>query len=99
MWPGTHRTRSAPGWGGGSRSRKGQAVAREQKDLKTACEESVERERRRVATSRLSRQSHKSLAKRAVGKALAALAPARAAFASASKTSLFGPREKHPRNI
>jgi hypothetical protein len=78
----------------GDLSRSSQVEDRVRKVSKSPWDEPVKGESRRVATSRLSRQTQRSVAKHAVTDCIAALIPARAASASASKTSLFGPRGK-----
>ncbi len=67
--------------------------------MKADCEEPVEWLRSRVATLRLSRKTQRSVANLAEGRERAALAPARAAEASALKTSAFCPSENALRSI
>jgi hypothetical protein len=96
-WPGTQRIRTAPGLVVGSLFRVGQLSANSQKDWNVACEEPLDGPSKRIATSRLSRNIQRSLVWYEAGLFRAALAPRRAASASASKTSFLCPREKAPR--
>ena len=97
--PGTQRTRKAPGRVCGRRVLRGHLQATSLNSLTTECEEPVECDSRRIATSRLSRKTHRSVANLADGNERAALAPLSAAAAFASKTSAFLPREKDLRSI
>ena len=92
-WPGTQRTRIEPGGRCGRWGRRCHLLATSQNSSKTACEEPVEGARSRIATSRLSKNTHISVAYLAVGASKAAFAPQSAADASASKTSALWPRE------
>ena len=93
-WPGTHRMQTAPGRVWGNRALSGHLRATSRNLSKTDCEEPVEWPRSLVATSRLSRQTHRSVANRADGRLRAVSAPWRAAIASASKTSALRPRDR-----
>ena len=67
--------------------------------MKADCEEPVEWLRSRVATSRLSRKTQRSVANLAEGRERAALALARAVEASALKTLAFCPSKNALRLI
>lgn len=97
--PGTHRILTAPGRVCGSRGRSGHSCATLRNSSKTDCEEPVECARSRLATSRLSRKTQRSVASLAEGAWSAAFAPLSAAWASASKTSACRPRENDLRLI
>jgi hypothetical protein len=90
--PGTQQTRTEPLSVYGNLSHVSQVEAIVRKDSKTSCDEPANGDRSRVATSRLSKNTQRLVAKRAVCSSKAALIPANAALASASKTSLFRPR-------
>src|SRR5271170_1509133 len=60
--PGTQRIRTAPGDVCGSRGREGHLRATSQNSSKTDCDEPVEGARSLIATSRLSRNTHISVA-------------------------------------
>ena len=79
--------RTAPGLVWGSLDRKGHCWATSRNSSKIDCEDPVDGFKSLVATSRLSRNTQRSVANWAVGRARAALAPVRAAEAFASKTS------------
>jgi hypothetical protein len=85
--PGTQRIRTAPGEMCGSRGREGHLRATSQNSSKTDCDEPLEGARSLIATSRLSRHTHMSVASLVDGAKRAAFAPLSAADASASKTS------------
>jgi hypothetical protein len=67
------------------------------KSSKTSCDEPVVEDRSWIATSRLSRHIHMLDAAWEPRCFIAAFSPKRAAIASASKTSLLGPRGNEPR--
>jgi hypothetical protein len=73
--PGTQRIRTAPRGMCGSRGREGHLRATSQNSSKTNCEEPVEGARSLIAASRLSRNTHISVASLAVGARGAAFAP------------------------
>jgi len=92
-WPGTQRMRTAPGLVCGSLGRKGHLRATSWNSSNMDCEDPVDGPKSLVATSRLSRKTQRSVAKRAEGRDKAVLAPVRAAEASASNTSACLPKE------
>ena len=73
--PGTQHIHTAPGEMCGSQSWEGHLRATSQNSLKTDCDEPIEGARSLIATSRLSRNTHMSVASLANGAKRAAFAP------------------------
>ena len=89
----------SPGRVCGRRSRIGHWRASSWKSVKTCWEEPEKGESSRSATSRLSRNIHRSVASFAPGEVRPDLAPSRALSASASKTSTCRPRDIALRSV
>ena len=98
-WPGTQRTRMAPREVYGSRSRSGHLRAISWNSEKTPWEELVKGPKSQSATSKLSKNTHMSVASLAKGALRAPLAPSSTMDALALKTSAWQPKEKALRSI